>query len=127
MILSIICIGNKFSLLKLYLLSWVLKNDKNKDEVLELIKNNYVEEMIVWGIEFVFNRVLLFCVVEDICKIEGGKYLLIEKGKGFFKFIKKNDVFNEEFEFLNFVGKRKIMDNRIEFILNKWLLFNVEN
>ncbi|WP_295093560.1 hypothetical protein [uncultured Flavobacterium sp.] len=127
MILSITCTGSKSSLLKLHLLSWALKNDKNKDEVLELIKNNYVEEMTVWGIEPALNRALLFCVAEDICKIEGGKYLLTEKGKSFFKLIKKNNVFNEELEFLNFVGKRTITDNRIESISNKWSLFNVEN
>lgn len=127
MILSINCIGNKSSLLKLHLLSWALKDDKNKDEVLELIKSNYDKDIAVWGIEPALNRALLFCISENICIIENGKYLLTEKGTGFFKLIVNAEVFIEEFEFLNFVGKRKITDNRIESISNKWSLFNVKN
>jgi len=127
MILSITCIGNKSSLLKLHLLSWALKDDKNKDEVLELIKSNYDTDIAVWGIEPALNRALLFCISENICIMENGKYLLTEKGTDFFKLIVKAEVFVEEFEFLNFVGKRKITDNRIESISNKWSLFNVKN
>ena len=127
MILSITCIGNKSSLLKLHLLNWALKNDKNKDEVLELIKDNYTSVMTVWGIEPALNRALLFCVAEDICIIEHGKYSLTQKGEAFFKLIIDNDVFKEELEFLNFIGKRKITDNRIDSISNKWSLFNVKN
>ncbi|WP_337968937.1 hypothetical protein [uncultured Flavobacterium sp.] len=127
MILSITCIGNKSSLLKLHLLSWALKDDKNKDEVLELIRNNYEIDIAVWGIEPALNRALLFCISENICIIENGKYILTKKGEDFFKVIVKAEVFKEEFEFLNFVGKRKITDNRIESISNKWSLFNVKN
>ncbi|MEO4005274.1 hypothetical protein [Flavobacterium sp. CAU 1735] len=127
MILSITCTGNKCSLLKLHLLSWALKDDKNKDEVLELIKNNYNADITVWGIEPALNRALLFCIAENICIMESGKYLLTKKGEFFFKLIVKAEVFKEEFEFLNFVGKRKITDNRIESISNKWSLFNVKN
>lgn len=127
MILSITCIANKCSLLKLHLLSWALKDDENKDKVLELIKNNYEPDIAVWGIEPALNRALLFCVAEGICIIEHGKYLLTKKGEEFFKLIVKADVFKEEFTFLNFVGKRKITDNRIESISNKWSLFNVKN
>lgn len=127
MILSITCIGNKSSLLKLHLLSWALKDDKNKDEVLELIKSNYDTDIAVWGIEPALNRALLFCISENICTMESGKYLLTEKGADFFKLIVGAEVFVEEFEFLNFVGKRKITDNRIESISNKWSLFNVKN
>lgn len=127
MILSITCIGNKCSLLKLHLLSWALKADENKDKVLELIKNNYEPDIAVWGIEPALNRALLLCVAEGICIIEHGKYLLTKKGEEFFKLIVKADVFKEEFIFLNFVGKRKITDNRIESISNKWSLFNVKN
>jgi hypothetical protein len=125
--LSTTCIGNKSSLLKLHLLSWALKDDKNKDQVLELIKNNYDIDIAVWGIEPALNRALLFCVSENICIIESGKYLLTKKGEEFFKLIVKEDIFKEEFEFLKFVGKKKITDNRIESISNKWSLFNVKN
>jgi len=127
MILSITCIGNKSSLLKLHLLSWALKDYKNKDEVLELIKNNYDTDIAVWGIEPALNRALLFCVSENICTIESGKYLLTKKGEEFFKLIIKADVFKEEFDFLKFIGKKKITDNRIKSISNKWSLFNVKN
>lgn len=127
MILSITCIGNKCSLLKLHLLSWALKDDENKDKVLELIKNNYEPDIAVWGIEPALNRALLFCAAEGICIIEHGKYLLTKKGEEFFKLIVKADIFKEEFVFLNFVGKRKITDNRIASISNKWSLFNVKN
>lgn len=127
MILSITCTGNKSSLLKLHLLSWALKDDKNKDEVLELIKSNYDTDIAVWGIEPALNRALLFCISENICTMENGKYLLTENGTDFFKLIVNAEVFIEEFEFLNFVGKRKITDNRIESISKKWSLFNVKN
>src|SRR6476660_2368019 len=72
LILKLTGTNAKASLLKLHLLNWAMKNDKNKDEVIQFIRSNYASEITVWGIEPAMNRALLFCIAEGICSIEHG-------------------------------------------------------
>jgi len=128
LILKLTGTAGKASLLKLHLLNWAMKNDKNKDEIIHFIRSNYLSEITVWGIEPAMNRALLLCIAEGICSIENGKYKLEEKGNDFYKLLyNDSELFLEEKEFLTFVGKRHITDARIDSISQKWTLFNVKN
>ncbi len=128
LILKLTCIGNKSSLLKLHLMNWALKNDNHKDQIINLINSNYNTDITVWGIEPAMNRALVFCVAENLCTMEGGKYKLTEKGDRFYtSIIVDKELFADEREFLTYIGKTKITEHRIETIANKWTLFNVKN
>lgn len=125
LILKKCCQGSKSSLLKLHLINWALKSNENKDSIKKFIRSNYNESSKTWGIEPSLNRALNFSVHEGICKIENGKYLLEEKGDIFYsKILADSNFLNEEIEFLKFLGKRKITDNRIESIYKKWKIQN---
>lgn len=128
LILKLTGTGGKASLLKLHLLNWAMKNDKNKDEVLNFVRSNYTSEITVWGIEPALNRALLYCIAENICSVEHGKYKLEDKGEIFFKQLSADkELFSVEKEFLSYIGKRHFTDARIDSISQKWTLFNVKN
>ena len=121
LILKICCQGSKSSLLKLHLINWALKSNENKISLKKFILSNYTESSKTWGIEPSLNRAINYSVHEGICTITNGKYQLLEKGELFYTIIVENpEYLNEEIDFLNFLGKRKITDNRIDSIYKKW-------
>ncbi len=121
LILKICCQSSKSSLLKLHLINWALKSKENQESLRKFVHSNYTETSKTWGIEPSLNRALNYSVHEGICSISKGKYQLQEKGELFYsKIIKDTEYLNEEIEFLNFLGKRKITDNRIDSIYKKW-------
>lgn len=121
LILKICCQNSKSSLLKLHLINWALKSNENKNSLKMFVLSNYTESSKTWGIEPSLNRALNYSVHEGICSIIDGKYQLQEKGEVFYQKITENiEYLNEEIDFLNFLGKRKITDNRIETIYKKW-------
>ena len=122
-ILKLSCASNKASLLKLHLLSWSIKSEKNRDELTSLIHNNYNGNLKTWGVEPAVNRALLYCVAENLCSLEKGKYLLTSKGNEFFNLLDKSKtVLEKEKAFLQFLGKRKVTDSRIIALSKKWAL-----
>ncbi len=121
LILKKCCQGSKSSLLKLHLINWALKSPENKESLRKFILSNYTESSKTWGIEPSLNRALNYSVHEEICSIVKGKYELQEKGEKFYKkIIADTEHLEEEINFLNFLGKRKITDNRIDSIYKKW-------
>ncbi len=121
LILKICCQSSKSSLLKLHLINWALKSTENKDSLKKFILSNYTESSKTWGIEPSLNRALNYSVHEGICSIKDGKYQLKEKGEAFYtKIIENTEFLDEEIDFLKFLGKRKITDNRIDSIYKKW-------
>ncbi|MDO6814001.1 hypothetical protein [Tenacibaculum soleae] len=121
LILKLCCQSSKSSLLKLHLINWALKSKENQESLRKFVHSNYTETSKTWGIEPSLNRALNYSVHEGICSISKGKYQLQEKGELFYsKIIKDTEYLNEEIEFLNFLGKRKITDNRIDSIYKKW-------
>ena len=121
LILKICCQSSKSSLLKLHLINWALKSDENKNSLKKFVLSNYTESSKTWGIEPSLNRALNYSVHEGICSITDGKYQLEEKGEVFYqKIIEDPEYLNEEIDFLKFLGKRKITDNRIDSIYKKW-------
>ena len=122
-ILKISCSGNKASLLKLHLLSWSIKNEKNREELTSLIHNNYNGNLKTWGVDPAVNRALIYCVAEKLCSVEKGKYLLTPKGNDFFELLDKAEsLLEKEKFFLQFLGKSKITDSRIMALSKKWAL-----
>jgi hypothetical protein len=120
LILKICCQSSKSSLLKLHLINWALKSTENKNSLKHFVLSNYTESSKTWGIEPSLNRALNYSVHEGICSISNGKYQLQEKGEIFYSKILENpEYLNEEIDFLNFLGKRKITDNRIDSIYKK--------
>ncbi|MDO6596885.1 hypothetical protein Q4512_08150 [Oceanihabitans sp. 2_MG-2023] len=121
LILKICCQSSKSSLLKLHLINWALKSDENRNSLKKFVLSNYTESSKTWGIEPSLNRALNYSVHEGICSISDGKYQLEEKGEVFYqKIIEDPEYLNEEIDFLKFLGKRKITDNRIDSIYKKW-------
>lgn len=121
LILKLCCQSSKSSLLKLHLINWALKSKENQESLRKFVHSNYTETSKTWGIEPSLNRALNYSVHEGICSISKGKYQLQEKGELFYsKIIEDTEYLNEEIEFLNFLGKRKITDNRIDSIYKKW-------
>lgn len=121
LILKICCQSSKSSLLKLHLINWALKSDENKNSLKKFVLSNYTESSKTWGIEPSLNRALNYSIHEGVCSIADGKYQLEEKGEIFYqKIIEDSEYLNEEIDFLKFLGKRKITDNRIDSIYKKW-------
>jgi len=121
LILKICCQGSKSSLLKLHLINWALKSNENKESLKKFVLSNYTESSKTWGIEPSLNRALNYSVHEGVCSIINGKYQLQEKGEVFYsKIVENTEYLNEEIDFLKFLGKRKITDNRIDSIYKKW-------
>ena len=119
--MKICCQGSKSSLLKLHLINWALKSSENKTSLKQFVLSNYTENSKTWGIEPSLNRAINYSVHEGVCSIINGKYQLLEKGELFYtKIIENPEYLNEEIDFLNFLGKRKITDNRIDSIYKKW-------
>jgi hypothetical protein len=129
MILKICCRGETSGLLKLHLLSWALASDKNLGKLKEHITTNFQTDFSVWGIEPALNRALQYAIASNICEVVSGKnYKLTDKGSKFYKMINADkDLFDKEKSFLEFVGKNKITDSRINSMSKKWSLPNVEN
>ena len=122
-ILKLTCQGEKGSLLKLHLLSWALKSEINRQELLKFIRSNFKSDLKIWGIEPALNRALSYAVAEKICIIEKGKYILTRKGSIFYEqIIKDSKILGIEIDFLKQIGKRKITDNRILALSKKWEL-----
>lgn len=129
MMLKICCRNETSNLLKLHLLSWALSSQKNMNELRDYIISNFRSDFSVWGIEPALNRALQLSVAENICDIVNGKsYKLTEKGNRFYQMIKSDsELFELEKSLLNFIGKNKITDNRINEMTQKWNLSYVEN
>ncbi|WP_306540542.1 hypothetical protein [Dysgonomonas sp.] len=123
MILGYCCRSNRSNLLKLHLLSWVLKADSNANIVIKWINDGFKTELPVWGIEPTLNRGLQYAIAEDICQYEKGKYELTNRGKGLFIAINSDkELLYKEKIILEAIGK-KISDDRITNLSKQWTLF----
>lgn len=127
--LKLCCRAATSNLLKLHLFSWALSSDKNQNTLRRFIESNFESNFSVWGIEPALNRALQFAVAEDICQIiDGRKYKLTEKGLRFYEMINADrELFMPEKKFLNYVGKSKITDTRINEMSNQWKIIDAEN
>jgi len=127
--LRICCRAETSNLLKLHLFSWALSSDKNISKLKEYVTSNFNTDFSVWSIEPALNRALQYAIAENICEVVGGKnYKLTEKGHKFYQMINSdNELFDKEKIFLNFIGKSKITDSRINAMSNQWNIDYVED
>ena len=124
LILRLCCRAETSNLLKLHLFSWALSSDKNLSNLRNYVTSNFQSDFSVWGIDPALNRALQLAIAENICDVEGGKnYKLTEKGFRFYEMINAdNELFEKEKTFLNFIGKSKITDKRINAMSNQWTI-----
>lgn len=123
LVLKLCCRGSSSGLLKLHLLSWALKSNKNKNILSSLIQSDFQTDFAVWGIEPTLNRALQLAVADGICSYAKGKYTLAQKGEEFFKAIdNEKDLFDNEKQFLNSIGKNKLTDSQLKRLSTKWKL-----
>lgn len=129
LILRICCRAETANLLKLHLFSWALASKTNADKLRKFVTSNFQTDFSVWGIEPALNRALQLAVAEQICTIVNGKnYKLTDKGLRFYEMIRaEDDLFDQEVEFLNFIGKSKITDKRIDDLSNQWKISYAKN
>jgi hypothetical protein len=110
-ILNKVCIGNKASLNKLHFFIWALKSARNREFIQSLLDSGNTEGLISWGVEPALNKALSLCLAEELVAYSDDKYILTDKGAAFtMKIEKDNDLFVEEKEFLNNIGKRKVTE-----------------
>ena len=124
LILRLCCRSETSNLLKLHLFSWALTSDKNLIKLREYVTSNFQSDFSVWGIEPALNRALQLAIAENICEVINGKnYKLTEKGFKFYEMINSDkELFNNEKTFLNFIGKTKITDSRIDVMSKQWII-----
>ncbi len=129
LILRLCCRAETSTLLKLHLFSWAIASDKNSKKVLDFVKSNFQTDFSIWGIEPALNRALQFAIADNICEVVNGKtYKLTEKGFKFYELINGDkELFDKEKIFLNFIGKSKITDSRINSMSKQWSVNYVEN
>ena len=129
LILRLCCRVETSNLLKLHLFSWALTSDKNLSKLREYVTSNFNSDFSVWGIEPALNRALQLAIAENICEVVSGKsYKLTEKGFKFYEMINADsELFEKEKTFLNFIGKSKITDSRINAMSNPWTITYAKN
>ena len=129
LILRLCCRAETTTLLKLHLFSWALTSEKNLIKLREYVTSNFQTDFSVWGIEPALNRALQLAIAENICEVVNGKsYKLTEKGFKFYEMINSDsELFDKEKSFLNFIGKSKITDSRINAMSKQWTINYAEN
>lgn len=129
LILRLCCRSETSNLLKLHLFSWALSSDLNSTRLMDHVTSNFQSDFSVWGIEPALNRALQFAIAENICEVVNGKnYKLTEKGFRFYEMLKADkELFDKEKAFLNFIGKSKITDARINAMSKQWVINYAED
>ncbi len=122
LILEFCCQGRKCSLLKMHLLSDVLKTDERMNWLLEAVGPDLPAKIGRWNLEPTMNKALQIAVAEQLCQfsISTQKYSLEAKGRDFLISIMSDpDAFDKEKRFLHALGK-KISDSLIQDIARSW-------
>lgn len=120
LILSINGYAGKASLLKLHLFSWALKSHRNLDALKEFVVTNYRKDLKFFGIELTLNRALNLAVAEKLISFHDDKYILLDKGTEFVKYLMQTqDLFVYEKQVLKVIGK-KITDEKMDDLLKYW-------
>lgn len=130
LILHICGTKSKSSLIKLHLLNWAVSSNKNMISLKKYIQSGYKTRFYFWSIDPALNRALQLAVAEGVCLLEEGKanYQLSKKGIDIYSDLaKEKDLFLVEKEFLKYLGKRTITEDRIKQIVNNRELLYVED
>ncbi len=121
LILKINCIGKKASLIKLHLFNWMLHLTNNEFEIFlsNLLSSPNKSKDIFFRINPSVNFALDYCFASGLIVIKSnGKFKLTESGNDYIDKLLGENLFSDEFNRLNGIGK-KISDNLLNQIIYK--------
>ncbi len=110
--------GKKSSLIKLHLISWVIKDEKRKSILLESA-NKHKILFGVWGVDPSVNFALQYSLGEGLVERVGVSYKLSRKGEMFIKKIDEDDVVEGEYQFFKSLGLR-VTESMVQDIVEAW-------
>lgn len=110
--------GNKSSLIRLHLFSWVLKDDQRKRMLLESSSDGQML-FSVWGVDPAVNISLQYAEAEGLINKSGASYKLTEVGMKYIEGIDEGLAFKGDYCFLKSLGK-KITEGMVENIVKGW-------
>jgi hypothetical protein len=110
--------GKKSSLIRLHLISWVLKDERRKTILLESVRENKIL-FGVWGVDPAVNFSLQFAIAEGLIKSNGPSYELTIKGTGFIAKIGEDDFLKKDYKFLVSL-ELKVTEAMVQKIVGEW-------
>lgn len=110
--------GKKSSLIRLHLISWVLKEPRRQSILLESANNDSIL-FGVWGIDPAVNYSLQYAQAEGLIEKVSLSFKLTTKGTTFISKITEDDAFRSDFNFLKSLGLR-ITESMVQKIVKEW-------
>jgi hypothetical protein len=102
----------------LHLFSWVLKDEKRKQVLLESAKNGRIL-FGVWGIDPAVNISLQFSEAENLITKVGLSYQLTQRGLEYIAKISDELAYKDDYDFLISLGP-KITEGMVDNIVGEW-------
>lgn len=118
LILNLSSRGKKSSLIRLHLLSWVLKDERRKKMLLESANQNQIL-FGVWGVDPAVNISLQYAEAEGLISKSGLSYKLTQYGTKYASEIDSEMAFKDDYFFLQTLGS-KITEGMVENIIREW-------
>lgn len=118
LVLNISSRGKKSSLIRLHLLSWVLKDEIRKKMLLESVNQNQIL-FGVWGVDPAVNISLQYAEAEGLISKSGLSYKLTQDGAKYVSQIDSEMAFKDDYFFLKSIGS-KITEGMVENIIREW-------
>ena len=110
--------GNKSSLIRLHLFSWVLKDERRKKMLFESATKNQIL-FGVWGVDPAVNVSLQYAEAEGLISKSGLSYQLTQDGVKYVSKIDSEMAFKDDYIFLQTLGS-KITEGMVENIIREW-------
>lgn len=106
LVLKISSYKKSASLLKLHMFSWTMNSKDEMTRLLNYVEKKFTGEITLWRSEPSLNRALAFGIAEGLFSYKNNKYCLAPNGDKIVNIVLKDeDLFIEEKEFLNLIGK----------------------
>ena len=110
--------GNKSSLIRLHLFSWVLKDERRKTILMESVRNNKIL-FGVWGVDPAVNISLQYAEAEGLIEKAGLSYKLTERGVKYASRINDDMALKDDYIFLRSLGS-KVTEGMVKNIVGEW-------
>ncbi len=118
LILHLASRGNKSSLIRLHLFSWVLKDERRMGILMESAKHDKVL-FGVWGVDPAVNISLQYAEAEGLIEKSGLSYRLTQRGAEYASKIDSGMAFKDDYFFLKSLGS-KITEGMVQNIVGEW-------
>lgn len=119
LILHLASRGNKSSLIRLHLFSWVLKDERRKKILMESVKHDKIL-FGVWGVDPAINISLQYAEAEGLIEKAGLSYRLTQHGDKYASRIDDEMAFKDDYLFLESLGS-KITEVMVQNIIGEWV------